>query len=95
VIDATAGGDRSLRSLEELRMDERQSDLEDNAAIRDVIESWAAAVRRRDIGGILQNHSSDIIMFDATVSIQGNRRLHEDVGLVLFLVKRSGRPRFY
>ena len=33
-------------------------------AIRDVVESWAAAVRRRDFGGIVKSHSSDIVMFD-------------------------------
>jgi uncharacterized protein (TIGR02246 family) len=45
-------------------MGESQSGSEDNAAIRNVIESWAAAVRRRDFEGILRNHSSDIVMFD-------------------------------
>jgi uncharacterized protein (TIGR02246 family) len=44
-------------SQEELRM-------EDNAAIRNVIESWTAAVRRKDIAGILKNHASGIVMFD-------------------------------
>jgi uncharacterized protein (TIGR02246 family) len=36
----------------------------DEAAVRDVIEAWAAAVRRRDYAGILQNHTSDFVMFD-------------------------------
>ena len=51
-------------------MDERQSGSEDEAAIRDVIESWAAAVRRRDLGGILQSHSSDVVMFDVPPPFQ-------------------------
>ena len=51
-------------------MDERQSDSEDDAAIRDVIESWIAAVRRRDFAGILQNHSPDIVMFDVPPPFQ-------------------------
>jgi uncharacterized protein (TIGR02246 family) len=51
-------------------MDERQSVLEDSAAVRDVIESWAAAVRHRDFEGILQNHSSDIVMFDVPPPFQ-------------------------
>jgi ketosteroid isomerase-like protein len=42
----------------------------DEAAIRDVIESWAKAVRRKDIDGILANHSPDILMFDVPPPIQ-------------------------
>jgi len=51
-------------------MDKRQSSSQDEAAIRDVVESWAAAVRRRDFEGILQNHSSDIVMFDVPPPFQ-------------------------
>jgi ketosteroid isomerase-like protein len=47
-----------------------QNGLENEAAIRAVIESWAAAVRRRDLPGILQNHSSDIVMFDVPPPFQ-------------------------
>jgi uncharacterized protein (TIGR02246 family) len=42
----------------------------DTEAIRAVFESWTAAVRRRDIEGILRNHSSDILMFDLPPPIQ-------------------------
>src|ERR1700736_5945366 len=59
-----------LRSREELRMDKRQSSSQDEAAIRDVVESWAPAVRRRDFEGILQSHSSDIVMFDVPPPFQ-------------------------
>ena len=51
-------------------MDKGQGSLEDSAAVRDVVESWAAAVRCRDFGGILQNHSSDIVMFDVPPPFQ-------------------------
>jgi ketosteroid isomerase-like protein len=51
-------------------MDKRQGSSEDSAAVRNVVESWAAAVRRRDFGGILQNHSSDILMFDVPPPFQ-------------------------
>ncbi len=47
-----------------------QAGSEDEAAIRAVIESWAAAVRRRDLPGILQNHASDIVMFDVPLPFQ-------------------------
>jgi uncharacterized protein (TIGR02246 family) len=37
---------------------------QDEVAIRDLIEAWAAAVRRKDIDAILQNHATDFVMFD-------------------------------
>jgi uncharacterized protein (TIGR02246 family) len=36
----------------------------DEAAIRDLIEDWARAVRAKDLKGILANHSREILMFD-------------------------------
>jgi uncharacterized protein (TIGR02246 family) len=51
-------------------MDKTQSSSQDEAAIRDLVESWTAAVRRRDFDGILQNHSSDIVMFDVPPPFQ-------------------------
>jgi len=51
-------------------MNEKHSGPEDDAAIRDVVESWTAAVRRRDFEGILRNHSSDIVMFDVPPPLQ-------------------------
>jgi ketosteroid isomerase-like protein len=67
VINRTASNEL-FASLEELRMD--KSNSADSAAIRNVVESWAAAVRSRDYEGILQNHSSDILMFDVPPPFQ-------------------------
>jgi uncharacterized protein (TIGR02246 family) len=36
----------------------------DETAIRTLIEEWAAAVRRKDLEGILRDHAQDIVMFD-------------------------------
>ena len=36
----------------------------DEAAIRELVENWASAVRTKDLHGILANHSPDILMFD-------------------------------
>jgi uncharacterized protein (TIGR02246 family) len=36
----------------------------DEEEIRDLIESWAKAVRDKDLDGILANHSAKILMFD-------------------------------
>jgi uncharacterized protein (TIGR02246 family) len=51
-------------------MDEKQIGSDDTAAIRNVVESWAAAVRRKDFAGILQDHSSDLVMFDVPPPFQ-------------------------
>jgi uncharacterized protein (TIGR02246 family) len=42
----------------------RDDPSKDAAAIRGLIEAWAAAVRRRDIDAILQRHAPDFVMFD-------------------------------
>lgn len=36
----------------------------DEAAIRELVEKWASAVRARDLTGILASHSPEIVMFD-------------------------------
>jgi ketosteroid isomerase-like protein len=51
-------------------MDGQQGNAGDTAAVHDVIERWAAAVRRKDMPGILQNHSSDFVMFDVPPPFQ-------------------------
>jgi ketosteroid isomerase-like protein len=56
--------------MEDLGMDNWQSSSQDEATIRDMVESWAAAVRRRDFEEILRNHSSDIVMFDVPPPFQ-------------------------
>jgi len=40
-------------------MDQRQNSSEDEAAVRAVVETWLAAIRHKDMEGILKNHSSD------------------------------------
>lgn len=50
-------------------MGEVRSSSED-LAVRNVVKSWAAAVRSRDYEGILKNHSSDIVMFDVPPPFQ-------------------------
>ena len=48
----------------------RQNRSDDEAAVREVIESWTAAVRRKDYGGILRHHSPDLVMFDVPPPFQ-------------------------
>lgn len=42
----------------------QSSDSNDEARVRDVIESWARAIGRGDRAAILAHHSSDFLMFD-------------------------------
>jgi len=42
----------------------------DEAAIIDLVEDWAKAVRARDLERILANHSPDILMFDVPPPLQ-------------------------
>jgi ketosteroid isomerase-like protein len=43
---------------------------DDAVQVKTLITSWAAAVRRKDLPGILRNHSPDILMFDVPVPMQ-------------------------
>jgi len=52
----------------------------DAAEIRDLVESWARAVRTKNLDGIMANHSAEILMFDV---LPLNRR-------ELTLTKRRG-----
>jgi uncharacterized protein (TIGR02246 family) len=36
----------------------------DEGAVRDLIEAWADAVRRKDYPGILRSHAPDFVLFD-------------------------------
>jgi uncharacterized protein (TIGR02246 family) len=36
----------------------------DEVAIRNLVENWASAVRRKDMSAILVNHSPNVLMFD-------------------------------
>ncbi len=45
-------------------MADKQNVSNDEAAVRDLIEAWADAVRRKDYTGILRSHSPDFVMFD-------------------------------
>ena len=51
-------------------MAEQHVTSNDEAAVRDVIETWAAAVRRKDYESILENHTADFVMFDVPPPFQ-------------------------
>jgi uncharacterized protein (TIGR02246 family) len=45
----------------------------DEAEIRRLIESWASAVHRGDMDGVLGDHAGDIVMFDVPPPYDGVR----------------------
>ena len=51
-------------------MAEKHVVSQDQVAVRTLIEAWAAAVRRRDYEGILENHTTDFLMFDVPPPFQ-------------------------
>ena len=46
---------------------------DDEQQIRTLIESWAAAVHRGDMAGVLADHAGDIVMFDVPPPHDGVR----------------------
>ncbi len=38
--------------------------------IQFVVDHWVKSIQQKDMDGILQNHSSDILMFDVSVPLQ-------------------------
>jgi uncharacterized protein (TIGR02246 family) len=42
----------------------------DEAQIRELVESWAAAVRHKDMKAILAHHAPDMLMFDVPPPLQ-------------------------
>ncbi len=44
--------------------------MNNESQIRTLIENWAAAVRNKDINGILANHSADVVMYDVPPPFQ-------------------------
>src|SRR5258707_6094177 len=55
---------RTAISIKEIRMNMSDNRSTDEAEIRDLVESWARAVRTRNLDGIMANHSPEILMFD-------------------------------
>jgi ketosteroid isomerase-like protein len=51
-------------------MREKMNKTADEAAVRELIENWAKAVRAKDLDGILANHSQEILMFDVPAPLQ-------------------------
>ncbi len=58
------------RRTREFQMSKTLSSTKDEVVIRNLVEDWAGAVRKKDLGGILRNHSSSMLMFDVPPPLQ-------------------------
>jgi len=56
--------DACIKFIKGIRMSTSNQRSTDEAQIRDLVESWASAVRTRNLDGIMANHSPEILMFD-------------------------------
>ncbi len=65
---------------------------DDERAIRDLIQRWAAAVRAGDLEGVLDGHAEDIVMFDVPPPEKGVRGLaaYRETWPPFFEWQRSG-----
>ena len=52
-------------------MERDHTAAEDEAEIRRLVDAWAAAVRARDLDGVLARHSPDLLLFDVPPPLQG------------------------
>lgn len=48
---------------------DRNGDARNEAAIRALVERWSACVRARNIDGVLEHHSPDIVLFDVPAPV--------------------------
>jgi ketosteroid isomerase-like protein len=66
--------------------------MNDERMIRELIEGWAAAVRRQDLGGILAHHAANIVMFDVPppVVLRGLDAYRESWGPFFEAFSRGG-----
>lgn len=44
--------------------------MDNHAAVREVVENWARAIRAADMAGVLANHADDMVMFDVPPQTQ-------------------------
>jgi uncharacterized protein (TIGR02246 family) len=63
--------------------------------IRALIEKWARAARAKDMGGVLANHTDDIVMFDVPMPLQSRgMKQHQKTWELFFDHSPGGRGSF-
>ncbi len=51
--------------------------IDDENAIRDLIDRWCAAITAKDLDGVIAHHTADIVMFDVPPPFDGIRGLSD------------------
>ena len=67
---------------------------DDETAIRELIQAWAAAVRRKDYEGILACHSRDMLLFDVPGPFQSEGIAAYRKTWDIFFGWMAGPPKF-
>ncbi len=60
--------------------------------IRALIDTWAKAVRAKDMDGVLANHADDIVMFDVPMPLQSKGMKEYKKTWELFFDHNAGGP---
>lgn len=47
-----------------------ESRAQDERELRELVEAWASAVRRGDVGGAAARHATDVVLFDVAAPLQ-------------------------
>lgn len=63
--------------------------------IQSVVESWVTAIQQKNITGILENHTNDILMFDVPVPLQSRGlREYKETWELFFKYSNGGKDSF-
>lgn len=63
--------------------------------IKTVLESWIAAIEQKNLEGILQNHTKDILMFDVPVPLQSKGlKEYKETWELFFQYSNGGKGSF-
>lgn len=66
-----------------------------NKEIKAVVESWVSAIEQKDMEGILQNHTTDILMFDVPVPLQSKGlKEYKETWELFFQYSNGGKGSF-
>ena len=63
--------------------------------IKKVVESWIRAIQQKNMDGILQNHTKDILMFDVPIPLQSKGLMeYKETWDLFFQYSNGGKDSF-
>lgn len=69
--------------------------MNDSEEIKKVIENWVKAIQQKNMEGILQNHTDDILMFDVPVPLQSKGlKEYKETWDLFFQYSKGGKDSF-